>query len=91
MDELVEWMGMFERLENNMSELDWALQFAIVIGRFVTLMQENFINQEDDSATSEFRELMAVTVNNLEEAVNRYVLMAITAETERMIAAQRDN
>lgn len=81
MDELIELMRVFERLDNNASDLDWALQLALLMGQFIKLIQESSIT---DQSTTEFQELLTVTVSNLKEKINEYVLMVMQAEIERM-------
>lgn len=89
MEELTELVRMFERLENNFNELEWALQFQRVIGQLITVMQDSLIEQEN--STTEFQELLTVTLNNLKENINRYVVTIMESEIERMNTAQGEN
>lgn len=88
MNELMELMRMFEQRENQMDNLEWALQLSRVMNQFLVLMQENLFNQ--DTPTNEFRELITVTLNNLQESIKQYVLVAMNAEVEQMTTENED-
>lgn len=82
MEELRELIITFGSLEANMNGLEWALQFQRVISQLITVMQEGSINQEN--STSEFQELLMETANNLRDSINRYVILAVQEEIEKL-------